>query len=86
MDKFSDYPTTLTAPGRDASPVVPDDLNDIPVTPRALFVGQGGIVAVRMAGGQDVSFENVQGGTILPIRARRVMATGTTASAMIALW
>ncbi len=86
MDKFSDYPTNLTAPGRDASSVAPDDLNDLPVTPRALFVGQGGIVTVRMAGGQDVSFENVQGGTILPIRARRVMATGTTASAMIALW
>jgi hypothetical protein len=86
MDKFSDYPTNLTAPGRDASAVVPNDLNDLAVTPRALFVGQGGAVTLRMAGGQDVTFQNVQGGTILPVRARRVMATGTTASAMIALW
>lgn len=86
MDKFSDYPTTLTAPGRDAAPVVPDDLNDLPVMPRAFFVGQGGTLALRMAGGQDVTFENVLGGTILPVRARRALATGTTASAIIALW
>lgn len=86
MDKFADFATNLTAPGRDAAAVIPDDLTDLPVVPRALFVGQGGTLAVRMAGGQEASFENVQGGTILPIRARRVMATGTTASSLIALW
>ena len=54
--------------------------------PRALFVGQGGNLTVRMAGGQDVTFEAVSGGTILPVRVRRVYATGTTASALVALW
>lgn len=86
MDKFSDLPTTLIAPGRDAAPIVPDDGADLPVLPRALYVGQGGTVAVRMAGGQDVSFEGVPGGTVLPVRARRVRASGTTAAAIVALW
>ncbi len=86
MDKFADFPTNLTAPGRDAAAIAPNDLTDLPIVPRALFVGQGGTVAVRMAGGQDISFENVQGGTILPVRARRVLATGTTASSLVALW
>lgn len=86
MDKFSDFPTTLTAPGRDAAPVLPDDLADLPTLPRALYVGQGGTLAVRMAGGQEVAFENLQGGMILPVRVRRVMATGTTATSLVALW
>ncbi|MEZ5770710.1 hypothetical protein LX70_03682 [Defluviimonas denitrificans] len=86
MDKFADYPTTLTAPGRDAIAIVPDDLGDLSMMPRALFVGQGGNLTVRMAGGQDVTFEAVSGGTILPVRVRRVYATGTTASALVALW
>lgn len=86
MDKFSDFPTNLTAPGRDAAPVSPDDLSDLPVLPRALYVGQGGTIAARMAGGQDVVFQGVQGGTILPVRVRRVLATGTTATSILALW
>lgn len=86
MDKFSDFPTNLTAPGRDAAAISPDDLSDLAVLPRALFVGQGGSLALRMAGGQDVVFQGVQAGTILPVRARRVMATGTTAAAILALW
>ncbi|HQU70145.1 MAG TPA: hypothetical protein PLI43_18400 [Albidovulum sp.] len=86
MDKFSDFPTNLTAPGRDAAAVSPNDLSDLAVLPRALFVGQGGALALRMAGGQDVVFQGVQSGAILPVRARRVMATGTTATAILAIW
>jgi hypothetical protein len=86
MDKFADFPTNLTAPGRDAAAVSPDDLSDLAVLPRALFIGQGGALALRMAGGQDVVFQGVQSGTILPVRVRRVMATGTTATSILALW
>lgn len=86
MDKFSDLPTTLVAPGRDAAPVVPDDLTDLPILPRALYVGQGGTVVVTMAGGQTIGFESVPGGTVLPVRARRVLASGTTATSIVALW
>ena len=73
MDKFADYPTSLTAPARDAAAVVPSDLLDLSDLPRAIYIGQGGSVSVRMAGGQTVQFSNAQAGSFLPIRAK---ATG----------
>ena len=86
MDKFSDYPTSLTAPTRDAQAVAPSDATALLILPRALFVGQTGNVSARLVGGQSVLFENVQAGSILPIRATGVNATGTTATGIVALW
>lgn len=86
MDKFSDYPTSLTAPAREAAAVVPSDSVDLPILPRALYVGQAGDVAVVMAGGQGAVFQSVPAGTILPLRVRRVALTGTTAAGLLALW
>ncbi|GAB4383267.1 spike base protein, RCAP_Rcc01079 family [Albidovulum sp.] len=86
MDKFSDYPTSLTAPARDAAPVTPDDVADLPVLPRALYVGQTGDLSLRVAGGQTVILQNVPAGTVLPVRSRGVNATGTTAAGIVALW
>lgn len=86
MDKFSDYPTSLTAPARDAATVSPDDSVDLTVLPRALYVGQTGNVSARLIGGQTVVLENVQGGTVLPVRAAGINATGTTATGIVALW
>jgi len=53
---------------------------------RALFVGGAGDVAVLMMGGEAVVFSGVLAGTILPIRAKRVKAAGTTATLIINLW
>lgn len=86
MDKFSDYPTSLTAPARDAAAVTPDDAADLGHLPRALYVGNGGDVSLRLAGGQAVVLQNVPGGSVLPLRASGVNATGTTASGIVALW
>ena len=86
MDTFAEYPTSLTAPARDAAAVTPNDATDLPDLPRAIYVGQTGNLSIRMAGGQSVVLTSVQAGTFLPIRARGVNATGTTASAIVALW
>ncbi|MGB5067925.1 MAG: hypothetical protein WBO29_11205 [Albidovulum sp.] len=86
MDKFSDYPTSLTAPARDAVAIAPNDVTDLAVLPRAIYVGQTGNLSARLAGGQTVVFENVQGGTVLPARATGINATGTTATGIVALW
>ncbi len=86
MDRFSDFPTNLVAPARDGLRVVPSDSADLTQLSRALFVGTAGNVAVVMAGGQAITFENCAAGSILPVRAARVLNTGTTAGAIIALW
>jgi len=59
--------------------------------PRGIYVGTTGNVAVRMAGDgqigdQDVTFIGVPAGTLLPISVSRVLATGTTASNIVALY
>ncbi|MFO1175770.1 MAG: hypothetical protein U1E48_11320 [Paracoccaceae bacterium] len=86
MDKFSDYPTSLTAPARDAVVIVPSDTVDLTFVPRAIYVGQSGAVSARMANGGSVTFANAQAGSFLPLRVAGINATGTTATGLIALW
>ncbi|MBS0562956.1 MAG: hypothetical protein JSR87_00235 [Proteobacteria bacterium] len=86
MDKFSDYPTSLTAPARDGAAIIPSDTIDLPFLPRAVYVGQTGTVVARMANGGSVTFANAQAGSFLPVRVAGISATGTTAAGLVALW
>lgn len=52
----------------------------------ALYIGVGGNVAVTTEGGQVVTFENVLGGTWIPLQVTKVMSTNTTASSIIRVW
>jgi tripartite-type tricarboxylate transporter receptor subunit TctC len=75
-------------PGRQVEVVVPDDTDDLLAYAKVLYIGTGGDVAIippLNADGAAVTFVNVPDGTILPISARRVLATGTTASDIVAV-
>jgi hypothetical protein len=52
---------------------------------RSLYVGGAGDVAVVSANDTVTIFEDVPAGSILPVICKRVNATGTTATAMVAL-
>jgi hypothetical protein len=77
-----------------ALPVVPNDDEDIyfvgseaeKVIPAVLYVGVGGNLKVRTAGGDDVVFYNLNDGVFLPINVIRVFDTDTTADSIVALW
>jgi hypothetical protein len=86
MDSFKEFPTTPVSPARDAAAVTPNDATPLAQVSRALYIGQAGDLAVTMAGGQAVTFQALPGGTLLPVRVEAVLATGTTASAILALW
>ncbi len=86
MDKFSNFPTTPISPARGGTPVTPNDTTDLSQVSRALYVGQGGDISLTLADGDTLVFEAVPSGSILPVRASIVRATGTTAAAIIALW
>ena len=86
MDNFSNFPTTPISPARSAMTIVPSDSTDLPHVSRAIYVGQGGDLAVEMADGDVTPFEAVPGGSVLPIRVKRVRNTATTANAIISLW
>lgn len=50
-----------------------------------VYVGTGGNMRVLTAGGDEVTFYNVQPGHFIPVHITKVFNTGTTASNIIAL-
>jgi hypothetical protein len=66
-------------------PVTPNDNADLPVWASALYVGVGGTLRVDTVGGQTDVPVVAPDGIILPFGVRRVRATGTTATSILAL-
>ena len=85
-DFFKNHARGLSSPAENAVAITPDDAAELAVAPRALFLGQGGDLAVVMLGGESVVFGNCPAGTLLPVRVARVRATGTTAARILGLW
>lgn len=83
----------MADPARRAAVVTPSDTvnNTTDLGPvRALYVGgTGGDISIQLKGNTStVVFPDVAAGTILPVRAQYVLATGTTveANGIIALY
>lgn len=69
-----------------AAAIVPSDATVLATPTRGIWVGVTGNLAVRMSGvGDLVTFSNVPVG-MLAIAVDKVLATGTTATTMIAVW
>jgi hypothetical protein len=83
-DSFRKHTRSLTSPPEHGAAVVPGA--DLGHVTRALYVGGGGDVAVRLQDGTELTFANVPTGTLIPIRVTRVLATGTSATQIIGLW
>lgn len=58
---------------------------ELPQGCRAIYVGGAGDMVVTMWDGAVLTFVGIGAGSILPIRARTIAMTGTTATAIIAL-
>jgi hypothetical protein len=72
-------------PAAYALAVTPNNDTNLTLAARSLYVGGDGNVAVITAGGSTVTFSGCVAGTILPVQVSRVLATGTTATNIIAL-
>ncbi len=73
-------------PAYEAIAITPSDSDEIAYAPcRAIFVGTGGNVVLMTANDSLATFNNVQDGTLLPVRAKRVY-TSSTALNMVALY
>lgn len=84
-DRFASRAQSLDGPATHGFAVTPSDATPLAETTRALFIGQAGNVAVTFASGASATFAGLAAGTILPVRVTSVLATGTTASDLIAL-
>jgi len=80
-DTFASFGDAPIAPARHLAAVTPSDDDDLAAIPKALWIAVAGTLSV-MAVGDDaaVALGELPAGTLVPVRARRVMATGTTAT------
>ncbi len=65
--------------------VTPDDDAEITTLHKGLWIGDAGTLRVRMWEDGIVEFKGLVAGYLLPIRVRKVFATGTTASDIVAV-
>lgn len=84
-DRFAHTANSLSSPATHAFAITPADTADLPETTRAIFVGSEGSLALRMQSGALVTLAGIPQGTLLPLRADRILATGTTASSLVGL-
>lgn len=86
MDTFKKHNRSLTTPPENALAIEPSDSQLLGNVTRAVFVGTGGSLRVRMLGGGVVTLSNIAPGTLVPLRVTHVYATGTTAANLVGLW
>jgi hypothetical protein len=84
-DDFRGRDSGLTSPAQDAEAVTPSDAVPLARFTRGLWVGSAGALRLRMLSGAEVTFPGVPAGTLLPLRATHVLASGTTAGGIVAL-
>lgn len=85
-DAFVQHPSGLESPASYAAAITPSDSTDLPNTPRALYCTVAGTVRVTMRGGGAAVDLPMLVGVPLPVRAKRVHATGTTATGIVGVW
>lgn len=85
VDPNSDKVHGLADPAQYAAAVTTSDDDDLANSTRAIYVGGAGAVKVTTVGGDTVTFAAVPVGTTLWVRVKKIFATGTTATNLIAL-
>ena len=66
--------------------ITPSNSVDLTVSGAVVFIGVGGDVKVTTVSGDTAVFKNLASGSVLAVQVRRVWATGTTATDIIALY
>ena len=87
-DPYAGFAHSPSAPARRAEAVTPSDADNLTTPAKALYAGVAGnvrVVPVASPGGAAVTFFSHPVG-YLPIQCVRVMATGTTAGSIVALF
>lgn len=75
------------SPALNAFAVIPDNSQELTHVTRALFVGTGGdINLVLRDDNNEVLLKNVPSGGLLPVRAKLVKSTDTTAQDIVGLY
>lgn len=86
MDPFESTIDSPIAPAQNCFAIAPHDTAELPLVTKSIYVGQAGDLALLPLRGQTVViFRNLQAGMMLDVRARTILATGTTAADIVGL-
>jgi len=85
-DNFASRASGLGAPARGGFAVTASDSVDLPRETRAVYVGSSGDLSVVLVDGSTVILAGLLAGSLVPVRATRVKATGTTATLLVGLY
>lgn len=85
QDRYDGHASSFDGPANHGFAVTPNDATDLSEVTRALYVGGGGALVVVLHSGAELVLQNVGAGTLLPLRVRRVKATGSTAAGVVGL-
>ena len=88
-DPYGGSYSGVADPGERAVVIVPSDTVDFVLTPKAIYVGTGGDIAMigdnEDVGATAIVWKNVPAGAVVPFRPRQILETGTTAADMLAI-
>lgn len=84
-DKFANFALSPAQPATELGAITPDDASDLPRPTIALNVATPGTVRVTALDG-TVGVVTIAPGHAFPLRARRVWATGTSATGITGLF
>lgn len=73
------YAQTATGPADFGFEITPSDSEDLPLVTRSVYAAGGGVIKWHNAGGAE-QHTTVGDGERVPIKARRILDTGTTAT------
>jgi len=82
---FKNFSTSPDSPSVDQITITPTDGVDLSKPVRSLYIGGAGNVTLVSPYGTTTTFVGLGAGTILPVSAVRVNATGTTATSLVGL-
>jgi hypothetical protein len=86
MTRYSGRADAISAPAQRGFAITPNDAADLAAETRGLWVGASGDLALVLASGDEVVLAGAVGGSVLPLRIRRIKATGTTATQLVGLY
>ena len=84
MAKTNYSPTFPMYPGG-AAAITPSNTVNL-ANPTVVYIGTTGNIRVLTAQGDDVTFNNVPAGAVLPVQVIRVFATNTTATNLVGIY
>lgn len=85
-DSFYHLSQSSMTPSENCFAIIPHDTNELPYLTKGIYIGTTGDLKLLVGSAQEpVIFRNVVAGSVLDVRVRAVLNSGTTAGDLVGL-